>query len=635
MADIAKVKRNVAKMASMNAPEEDIDGYIASEGLTVDDIRNFKGGRNVEETPQPQSAIGKVADVAFSPIAKTLTGKSLSGRLEDATAMKNVQNNYDLYGNNPVSRIKSIAENTMQGTIADLAEGFTAPAAIVGGLASKIPAVQQAGKAIANSPIGQKIGSVLNKPLTGTKALEDKIFNLYNKTIGSAKIRNLADTNKIKTERLTAVKTIQENADNLKFPDENTGEMISRLPSNRFEQAQALRQTKINVWDEVERMSGGATNSGATIDMNVVVDKALQNTLRSIGDDAFKANPRLLRSILKEANNVRGIKTTNPTRAEEYMKSLNDELKTFRQSGQVVNYSVIDFKNNLIHTLNQATDDAIEKALSQSGYSAQRAKYSALKSVEKEMIGAANKFLKQEAGGGGGIAHPLVDFWSLEEFMYGSGQMLMGNVSGGAKTMARGALLKTASKVSDYFRSPDRSMKKMYELIGKSKNTAPWLESVSGLSDDVGDVMKFYDLTNFKRGDPGTKVLGIGYTPRYIQERALDPIPSLGVKGNSVERGIPPTIVSTGIPVPAPKKIGYIEKYIQEREFGDIPSLGVKGKPIQRGIPTKETIEKYGAPSTSRRVQTNQSNPSDVKPILDESYENAIRSKQKRMIKFK
>lgn len=54
MADIAKVKRNVAKMASMNAPEEDIDGYIASEGLTVDDIRNFKGGRNVKDIPESE-----------------------------------------------------------------------------------------------------------------------------------------------------------------------------------------------------------------------------------------------------------------------------------------------------------------------------------------------------------------------------------------------------------------------------------------------------------------------------------------------------------------------------------------------------------------------------------------------------
>lgn len=40
--DLARIKRNVAKMAAQGAPEEDIDGYIASEGVTVDDVRNYK-----------------------------------------------------------------------------------------------------------------------------------------------------------------------------------------------------------------------------------------------------------------------------------------------------------------------------------------------------------------------------------------------------------------------------------------------------------------------------------------------------------------------------------------------------------------------------------------------------------------
>lgn len=41
MADLGKIKRNVAKMVSMGAPETDIDGYIASEGVTVDDVRDY------------------------------------------------------------------------------------------------------------------------------------------------------------------------------------------------------------------------------------------------------------------------------------------------------------------------------------------------------------------------------------------------------------------------------------------------------------------------------------------------------------------------------------------------------------------------------------------------------------------
>lgn len=40
--DLDKVKRNVAKMVSMDAPEEDIDSYISSEGTSIDAIREFK-----------------------------------------------------------------------------------------------------------------------------------------------------------------------------------------------------------------------------------------------------------------------------------------------------------------------------------------------------------------------------------------------------------------------------------------------------------------------------------------------------------------------------------------------------------------------------------------------------------------
>lgn len=44
MADLARVKRNVAKMVSLGAPETEIDAYISGEGTTVDAVRAFKAG---------------------------------------------------------------------------------------------------------------------------------------------------------------------------------------------------------------------------------------------------------------------------------------------------------------------------------------------------------------------------------------------------------------------------------------------------------------------------------------------------------------------------------------------------------------------------------------------------------------
>ena len=54
MQDLAKIKRNVAKMVSMDAPEVDIDAYIASEGVTLEQVRAYRGGGAGQ---QPQRAL--------------------------------------------------------------------------------------------------------------------------------------------------------------------------------------------------------------------------------------------------------------------------------------------------------------------------------------------------------------------------------------------------------------------------------------------------------------------------------------------------------------------------------------------------------------------------------------------------
>ena len=39
MADISRIKGNIAKMIAQNAPESDIDAYVSSEGVTLDELR--------------------------------------------------------------------------------------------------------------------------------------------------------------------------------------------------------------------------------------------------------------------------------------------------------------------------------------------------------------------------------------------------------------------------------------------------------------------------------------------------------------------------------------------------------------------------------------------------------------------
>lgn len=54
---MTRIKANVAKMASQNAPEQDIDGYIASEGTSVEAVKAFN-------SPQYQGGAKSPANVA-------------------------------------------------------------------------------------------------------------------------------------------------------------------------------------------------------------------------------------------------------------------------------------------------------------------------------------------------------------------------------------------------------------------------------------------------------------------------------------------------------------------------------------------------------------------------------------------
>lgn len=68
MADLAKIKRNVAKMAAQNAPEADIDGYIASEGVTVDDVRNFKAQPESPQSPALKQGLSELSAISQDPL---------------------------------------------------------------------------------------------------------------------------------------------------------------------------------------------------------------------------------------------------------------------------------------------------------------------------------------------------------------------------------------------------------------------------------------------------------------------------------------------------------------------------------------------------------------------------------------
>lgn len=75
MADIARIKGNIAKMIAQNAPEVDIDAYVASEGVSLDDLRK-------PSAPAPDKYQQAAIDEQASLKAKGIdTGAGLTRRL--------------------------------------------------------------------------------------------------------------------------------------------------------------------------------------------------------------------------------------------------------------------------------------------------------------------------------------------------------------------------------------------------------------------------------------------------------------------------------------------------------------------------------------------------------------------------
>ena len=100
MADLARIKRNVAKMAAQNAPEEDIDGYITSEGVTVDDVRNFKAepaAPKQDRLPEERGILRRIDD-AVRGVADTATfgfSDEIAAGLGSLTGIGSAGGNYE------------------------------------------------------------------------------------------------------------------------------------------------------------------------------------------------------------------------------------------------------------------------------------------------------------------------------------------------------------------------------------------------------------------------------------------------------------------------------------------------------------------------------------------------------------
>lgn len=84
MADLDRIKRNVQKMASQNAPMEDIDGYIATEGVTIEQVKNHKfSDKNQQETTYIEGYKGQRPADIYPEMGMAEQAKMATGMLPE------------------------------------------------------------------------------------------------------------------------------------------------------------------------------------------------------------------------------------------------------------------------------------------------------------------------------------------------------------------------------------------------------------------------------------------------------------------------------------------------------------------------------------------------------------------------
>lgn len=250
MADIATIKRNVAKLVSMGAPEEDIDQYIAEEGSTIEAVRSASIPRQFStikeaQAAQKQAAVEqKKAEFGASPLGfaiqhpflaplqggpEFLTGRTMEDRAREfnnSTRMGQVKTA-------PFDRnLRYVGDAAFNSTVgAGIIDAVTSPSNLLLNpatkLASKVinPIAKTTAKAF--SPLGETLRKLPTR-LSDAKSAQfaDKVRSAYVNTKRFAVdkfgkgLESLSNNNPTKKIDLFNNQTIQDIATDPNLPTE-------------------------------------------------------------------------------------------------------------------------------------------------------------------------------------------------------------------------------------------------------------------------------------------------------------------------------------------------------------------------------------------------------------------------------
>lgn len=355
------------------------------------------------------------------------------------------------------------SEDAIAETVSQDPFGFVADVYMIAGATSaagKLSSIKKIQEATSLAKTGQALTTGMKslKKAIPIKSTSDKVFNAYNKAF-LPRGKTIKRTLGIKDDVVDAIKAIDENIPEEGLVNPLTGAEIVGKPKTRFDVLVALDHAKKRIWEKANSLSKNATEANAKINIKNVASKALEKTKNDWGDVAVKTTKAddvvRIKSMVDKFDELGNV---SPTQVEGFLKSLYNDTKTLRESGQYQGFTLKDFYSNMYDELRGVTDDVISKTLDKSGYKHYRTQYAKLKGIEKQVQTGANKFVREQAKRGG-ITHPLVNLWSVEELLSGN--------------LLKAGTVKGASMIVDFFTNPDKKVQSMFKNVSKIKGVEP------------------------------------------------------------------------------------------------------------------------------------------------------------------
>lgn len=443
------LREDIPAISSVGATYKTIGDTIVGTDRVFSESLGKLGSSYYQLVRHPVQSVKSIGTLLSGIFQKIIPGHQPNEDVIDAIAQDYMKS----YGS-----IDAIAD-----TVATDPFRFVTDVYMAGGLASG--ALKTTGKLTGVKAISEagsfKYTADTIKKMAPVRSAEDKVYQAYSKIFPNKS----KGSKGILARKETVVGRVQAWSKNL--PEDglinNMTNETFKTPRNEYEILIAHQHAKKSIWDKATSLSKGATDKGVKIDMGKLAAKAAKETIDEYGDYAVKTSlSDNANVILKEAAKHKGL-TTSPKGAQDYLKTMTDSVIKQRKAGVMVDYSITDFNTRFYKKIVDATDEAITQSLHKADYPYLRKQYAQIVSGESEINASANKFLIRQSGGLKGVAHPIVNLFSIESIVSG---VLTGQSSQG---IMRAGFLQAAKGIYDWTRNPSRHVKGMFKNASKLK----------------------------------------------------------------------------------------------------------------------------------------------------------------------